>query len=167
MDLILLFLGLVLCVVGILGTFLPALPGVSLSWLGILMIYLTSAVEINYPMLIITFVIAVIILILDYVIPAAGTKRFGGSKAAAIGTTIGLIVGIFAPIPFGFLIGPFLGAFIGEIIFNKQSNTKKALRAASGSFLGFLASTFMSFVTACVYLGIFISIFIKNSQSFF
>jgi len=167
MDLLLLFLGFLFCLVGLVGTFLPALPGISLSWLGILMIYLTKVVEMNYSMLIITFIIAVGIIILDYVIPAAGTKKFGGSKAAAIGTTLGLIVGILAPIPFGFLIGPFLGAFIGEILFNRQSNTKKAFRAATGSFLGFLASTFVSFVTACVYLGIFITIFIKNSQSFF
>ena len=71
---------------------------------------------------------------LDYIIPAWGTKRFGGSKAGAWGTTIGLIVGILAPIPFGILIGPFVGALIGEIGFNKTKG-KQALKAAVGSFL--------------------------------
>ena len=74
-----------------------------------------------------------------------GTKKFGGSKAGMWGTTIGLIVGIFAPIPFGILIGPFVGAYIGEVMFNKTEGPQ-AFKAAIGSFIGFLGSTFIKFV---------------------
>ena len=71
-----------------------------------------------------------------------------------IGTTIGLIVGIFTPIPFAILIGPFVGAFIGEIV--NKSDSKTALRAAYGSFIGFLASTFMEFMVALIFFILFI-----------
>ena len=109
-------------------------------WVGLLLLYMTKAVENNYWVLGITFVLMVIITILDYVIPAKGTKKFGGSSYGVWGTNIGLVVGIFAPIPFGVIIGPFLGAFIGEIYHN-ANNPKGALKAALGSFVGFLAST--------------------------
>jgi hypothetical protein len=155
MDLFLLILGAALCILGIIGSILPVLPGLPISWLGLLCLHFTSPVPFNYTHLGISFAITVLIFILDYIIPALGTKRFGGSKKGAIGTTIGLVIGIFIPIPFGILIGPFLGAFIGEFFFQKV-DSKRALRAAFGSFLGFLASAFMEFLAACTFFGLFI-----------
>ena len=49
-----------------------------------------------------------------------GNKKFGGSRYGVIGTTLGLIIGLFSPIPGGVIIGPFLGALIGELIFNND-----------------------------------------------
>ena len=106
--------------------------------------------------LIITLVIAIVIWLLDYIIPAIGTKKFGGTKYGMIGTSIGLIVGLLAPIPGGIIIGPFIGALIGELI--NKSDTKTATKAAFGSFIGFLTSTFIKFVVAVIYLGLFIGV---------
>lgn len=153
MEIVLLLLGMVLCVVGIMGSFIPVLPGLPLSWVGLLLLYFIPGMEMDYWFLGITLVVTILLFVLDYVIPAEGTKRFGGSKAGAIGTTIGLIVGLF--FPFGILLGPFLGALIGELVFNK-TNSKKAFKAAFGSFLGFLAGTFINFITACIFLGLYI-----------
>jgi uncharacterized protein len=155
MDTILIIIGGLLMLVGILGSVLPVLPGVPVSWLGLLLFHLSPIIPFNWTFIIITGIVALSLYILDYVIPAMGTKRFGGSKAGAWGTTIGLVVGIFAPIPFGILIGPFLGALIGELVFNKAEG-KQAMKAAFGSFLGFLASTFVKFFATVVYLGLFI-----------
>jgi len=143
-DYILLILGFLLIIVGIIGSILPALPGPPLSWVGLLLVYLTSWVEINYVMVVFTAVLTLIISVLDYIIPAKGTKYFGGSKYGIWGTNIGLIVGIFFP-PFGFIIGPFVGAFAGEIYYNR-TDKKRALRAATGSFLGFLSSIFIKLI---------------------
>lgn len=151
---------------GILGSFLPVLPGPSLSWLGLLLLHLTDAVSFSHVFLGITFLIALFITILDYVIPAMGTKRFGGSKAGTIGTTLGLIAGIIAPIPFGILIGPFVGAFIGEFIFNK-STSQIALKAAFGSFMGLLASSFMKFLISIIYFGLFLIEGISEASALF
>jgi uncharacterized protein YqgC (DUF456 family) len=166
MDILLLLLGFVCVVVGVFGSFLPVLPGPSISWVGILLLYFTTAVPANYWILCISLLITIVLTVLDYIIPAKGTKIFGGSSYGIWGTNIGLIVGIFAPIPFGFIIGPFLGAFIGELIYDNK-NHKRALKAATGSFLGFLASSFMKFVVCMMYLGLFLWIVWKNSDTLF
>mgnify|MGYP003111863121 CR=1 FL=1 len=154
MDLLLVSLGGVLMIVGILGSFLPVLPGVPVSWLGLLLLFLAPSLPMDYWFLGITFIIALFIYALNWIIPALGTKRFGGSRAGMIGATIGLVAGLIAPIPFGVIIGPFVGAFIGEIMNN--SDRKLALKAAFGSFIGFLASSFMEFIVAFGFLILFI-----------
>lgn len=166
MDIILLMLGLCCMLIGILGSFLPVLPGPPISWVGILLIYLTEAVPINYWILVIGFVFATITVVLDYIIPAKGTRQFGGSSYGIWGTNIGLIVGFIIPIPFGFIIGPFVGAFVGEMIYNSKDKNR-ALKAATGSFLGFLASTFMKFIVCVGFFGLFLTIVWNNRVAIF
>lgn len=166
MEYLILIISLVFILIGIAGSVLPALPGPPLSWIGLLILYTTPEIPFDYWMIGITFVITLVISILDYVIPAQGTKRFGGSKYGIWGTNIGLIVGILAPIPLGFIIGPFVGAFIGELIYD-QTNSKRALKAATGSFIGFLLSSFMKFVYCMVLFGIYIHVIWKNWNIWF
>ena len=166
MEYFLLILGLLLMIVGIIGSLLPALPGPPISWVGILLLYFCPGMETNYWLLGITLVIAVAIGILDYVIPAKGTKYFGGSKYGIWGTNIGLVVGIFTPIPFGFLIGPFVGALVGELIYNSQEKGR-AFKAATGSFIGFLAGTFMKILVSLLFLGLFFVLVWQNRGVWF
>ena len=166
MEYFLLILGFILMLVGIIGSILPALPGPPISWVGILMLYLCEGISINYWILAVTLLIAVIIGILDYIIPAKGTKYFGGSKYGIWGTNIGLVVGIFAPIPFGFLIGPFVGALVGELIYNSQEKGR-AFKAATGSFIGFLAGTFMKVLVSLLFLGLFFVLVWQNKTVWF
>jgi uncharacterized protein YqgC (DUF456 family) len=154
MDIFLLTIGFLFVMLGLIGSFLPVLPGPLTSWLGLLILYFTSIVPMNYTFLGITLAIAILIWILDYIIPAIGTKRFGGSKYGVYGTTIGLLIGLFSPIPLGILIGAFLGAFIGEILHDK-TNTKRALKASIGSLLGLITSATIKFSVALVYAVLF------------
>lgn len=154
MDIALLIIGMLLMFVGIVGSFLPVLPGPPISWVGLLLLHLTKAVPDDWTFLGITAVVAVLIFAMDYIIPAMGTKKFGGSKYGMIGTTIGLIIGLLAPIPGGIIIGPFVGAFVGELLNNADRTS--AAKAAFGSFLGFLTGTFLKFVTAMVFTGLFL-----------
>jgi len=165
MDIILIIIAALFMVLGIMGSFLPVLPGPITSWLGLLLAHFTDAVPMNKSFLIITLVIAIAIWVLDYIIPAMGTKRFGGTRYGMIGTTVGLIVGLFAPIPGGIIIGPFVGALIGELI--HKNDTKTATKAALGSFIGFLTSTFIKFVVAIIYFGLFIGILIDYGSTIF
>lgn len=155
MEYFLLIAGFICVICGILGSFLPVLPDAPLSWIGLLLLYFCDGIETEYWLLGITLFIAIVAGILDYVIPAKGTKRFGGSSYGIWGTNIGLVIGLIAPIPFGFIIGPFLGAFIGEMIYDSK-DSKRAFKAATGSFIGFLASTFMKFVVCMAFFGLFI-----------
>jgi uncharacterized protein YqgC (DUF456 family) len=154
MDIFLLTIGFLFVMLGLIGSFLPVLPGPLTSWLGLLILYFTSIVPMNYTFIGITLAIAIFIWILDYIIPAIGTKRFGGSKYGVYGTTIGLLIGLFSPIPLGILLGAFLGAFIGEMLHDK-TNTKRAFRASIGSLLGLITSATIKFTVAVVYAVLF------------
>ena len=166
MDIFLLIIGFLFILLGIAGALLPVLPGPLTSWFGLLSLYFTSIIPINYTFLGGTLSIAILIWILDYIIPAIGTKRFGGSKYGAYGTTIGLLIGLFSPIPFGILIGAFSGAFIGEILFDK-TNTKRAFKASIGSLLGLLTSATIKFAVALVYAVLFfMKVWEYNSELF-
>lgn len=156
MDILLFLLGFLFMVVGIFGSFLPVLPGPPLSWIGLLLLHLTHAVPTNWTFLMLTLAVALIVFALDYIIPALGTKKFGGSKYGVIGTTLGLLVSIIFPVLgiFGIIVWPFVGAFIGELL--NRTDSKTAVKAAFGSFLGFLTGTFIKFIVTVIYFGLFI-----------
>ena len=94
MDIILLIIGLLLCLIGIVGSFLPIIPGPVTSWLGILLLNLTSVVEFNLNFVLITLTVAISVGILDYLIPVLGVKKLGGTRSGQIGTTLGLIIAL-------------------------------------------------------------------------
>jgi uncharacterized protein YqgC (DUF456 family) len=166
MDIFLLIIGFLFAFLGLIGSFLPILPGPPTSWVGLLLLHLTEVVPTNWTFLSILLGIAILVQVIDYIIPAIGTKKFGGSRYGVIGTMLGLVIGIIAPIPFGIIIGPFVGAFIGEMI--KDSKDKnKALKAAFGSFIGFITSSFLKFITAAVFVGFYFSIFWEHKAAFF
>ncbi len=156
MDLALLLLGFILMVTGILGCFLPVNPGPPLCWVGLLLLYLTASVPMDWRILGITLIVALLVIVLDYIIPVMGAKKFGGSRAGMIGTTIGLVVAVIFPILgfLGIIIWPFVGALIGELL--NKADKKTAFKAAFGSFLGFLTGTFLKFIVAIIYFGIFL-----------
>jgi hypothetical protein len=154
MDLLLIIISGVLIILGVIGSFMPILPGPLTSWFGLFILNLISSIEIENTLLTITFIIAVTIFILDSLIPIYGSKYFGATKYGIIGASIGLVIGILTPIPFGILIGPIMGALIGELLFNKD--LKKSIKSSIGVLIGFVASSFIKFVTCVVYLIIYI-----------
>lgn len=167
MDIVLLILGFLCILIGILGSFLPVLPGPPISWIGLLLLYLTQSVPDNWWILGATLFLTLLVTALDYVIPAMGTKKFGGSKAGMWGTIIGLLVAIFFPIfgPFGIIIWPFIGALVGELL--NKANEKTALKAAFGSFLGFLTGTFMKLVLTLGFAIYYVYVAIKYAGELF
>jgi uncharacterized protein len=134
-DYLLLITGIILMILGIIGCLVPVLPGPPFSFLGIILLHLSRFGQFSNSALITLGVIAVVVTVLDYIVPVWGTKRFGGSKYGTRGATIGLIIGIFLG-PMGIVIGPLLGAFVGEMIFKDDINY--AVRAGFGSLIGFL-----------------------------
>ncbi|WP_042197794.1 DUF456 domain-containing protein [Paenibacillus camerounensis] len=83
--------------------------------------------------------IVVVLFVADYVVGAWGVKKFGGSRASVIGSTIGIIVGPLVLNALGLILGPFIGAFIGELIAGSQPG--KAVKVSFGSLLGLFSST--------------------------
>jgi uncharacterized protein YqgC (DUF456 family) len=157
-DYFLLFLSIVILLTGFLGCLLPVLPGPPLSFVAIVLIHFTRFADFTSNELIFLGALALIVQILDFIVPAWGTRKFGGSKYGMWGSVIGLIAGIIILPALGLVIGPFgllgiiggpfAGALIGEKIAGKNSDD--ALRAALGSFIGFLAGTFMKLAAATI-----------------
>lgn len=166
MDVLLLLLGVFFIVLGIIGSFIPILPGPITSWIGLLLLHLTNAIPYNWTFILTTFTIAIFVYILDYIIPAIGTKKFGGSRYGIIGTTVGLIFGLIFLGPFGIIVGPFIGAFIGELIHDNE-NSNRALKAAFGSLIGFLFSTGLKFIVSSIYAGLFFFKIWEMKSNFF
>lgn len=164
MDIILLILGILLIMVGLVGSFLPIIPGPLTSWLGLLSLHYTTKVEQDWRFLGWTLAIVLVVMVLDYLIPIWGTKALGGTKAGAIGSTIGLVLGLFFP-PFGIIFGPFVGALAGEL--SKNPDRRLALRAAFGSFLGFLSGVALKLIISLVYLLFFATAAWKGFESWF
>jgi len=166
MDIALLIIGFLLCVLGIVGSFLPVLPGPFTSWIGLLLLHITDIIPQDWTFLGITLAVAILVWVLDYVVPAMGTKKFGGTKYGMIGSSLGLIVGLLFFPPFGIIVGPFAGAFVGELI-KDSTETSKALKAAFGSFIGFLAGTFLKFVVSVFFMFFYVRIVWSHWQDLF
>ncbi|MBX2971449.1 MAG: DUF456 domain-containing protein [Cyclobacteriaceae bacterium] len=149
MDLLWTVIASCLMIAGIIGSVVPFLPGPPLSYVGMLVLQLRETTAFGTKFLLIWLAIVVVIVVLDYLVPVYGTKKFGGSKYGMWGCTLGLIAGFwFGPI--GIIAGPFVGAFVGELLANNESD--RALKAALGSFIGFMFSTLLKLVT-CLVMG--------------
>ena len=154
-----LLFSVLIIIVGIAGCILPVIPGPPLTFAGVLVAQLTKFADLSFNTLFFLGVLAVVVQVLDYIVPAWGAKKFGGSRAGVWGSVIGLIIGIFfLPLgPFGIvgiLGGPFCGALVGEIMAGKKSD--KAFRAAFGTFIGFVTGTLMKLATSFIIAGFFV-----------
>ncbi len=144
----------VLLLIGLIGTVLPVLPGPPIAWAGLLAAHFSSYSQIEIWILIATGIAAVFVTVIDNIFPSVMTKKAGGSKAATLGCTIGLIVSFFLG-PIFILIAPFAGAFIGEMI-HDSSDAKRALKAALGAFKGFLLGTGLKIICVMCFIWLFL-----------
>lgn len=137
---------IILLVLGMIGTFLPVLPGLLLSLAGVLIYKFGTDAPLSMVYVWIFVFLTAISVVLNYVIPAKTNRKYGGTRWGSIGSVVGTIAGIlFIPIPFGFLIGMFLGVFIGELL-HDASDKKKAWNSTKGAFIGFLYGTGFNFI---------------------
>ena len=145
MEIILIILGAALITLGIIGVFIPFLPGLPFSYAGLLLLQLAQQ-PFTITFLVVWIIIVAVVTIGDSLMPTWGTKKFGGTPYGVLGSIIGLIIGVFFFPPIGFIVGPLIGAFVGEIMAGKKYN--RALKSAFGSFLGFMISTGLKVVIA-------------------
>lgn len=153
MNVVLIIAAILLVLIGLVGAIVPGLAGPPFSFLGVLVVSFVKGIEYSVGFLVIMGVIGAVVFAMDYIVPLWGTKKFGGSQAGVRGSTIGLILGLLVTMffPIGFiavLLGPFIGAYIGET--SSGTDSSQALKAAFGSFFGFLVGTGLKVIYACV-----------------
>lgn len=132
--------------IGLIGSVVPVLPGPPVSWLGLLLISFTRFAEISVWFLLLWLALTVIVTLADNFLPAIMTRKYGGSRAAAIGAIGGMVLGMFFA-PWGMVVGSFAGAFVGEFIGNR-SQGHVALKVATGAFIAFIGGVGLKMVSS-------------------
>ena len=146
---ILIVLAVILAVIGIIGSIVPGLPGPPLSWVGLLLAFLShklGGADMTLTFVLIWLGVTIIVSILDYTVPAKFTKLAGGSKAGSQGALIGMIIGIFLT-PIGMIPCSLAGAFLAEM-FQENKTATDALKASLGTFAGFLVGTGLKLIAS-------------------
>ena len=151
-------LAIVLVVVGIAGTILPALPGLPLVFAGMLLAaWAGDFQQVGVPMLVVLGLLTVFSLAVDFWATALGAKRVGASRLAIIGAMVGTVAGLFFG-PLGLLMGPFAGAIGGELIHRRsllKQDLGHAARIGVGTWFGILFGTVLKLALAFTMLGLF------------
>lgn len=132
--------GIAICVmlVGVLGTIVPLLPGLPLIWLTMLIYAIVEGFKrVDAAFLGLTLGVLIAAEAADYLGRAWGARRFGASKAGALGAVLGSLVGLFF-LPLGLVVGPFLGVVIAELLSGRT--TSESVRAGWGGLVGTLGS---------------------------
>lgn len=138
MEVVLLGLGALLVVVGAAGTVLPALPGVPLVFLGLVLAAASDGFErVGWFPLLLMAGLTIASFAVDALATALGARRVGASRLALAGAVVGSIVGLFLGLP-GLLLGPFVGAFAGEWM--ARRDLAGAGRVGLGTWLGMVAA---------------------------
>ena len=142
MEILILIVIGILLLLGIVGCFVPIIPGPPISYGALLVFHFFSSYSIKENILWLMALVVIIVTIFDLWVQIYGVKKFGGTKKAVNGSIIGLIIGIFFFPPYGIIIGSFIGAFIGARS-EENSDRNKAIKIALGSIAGFFAGTML------------------------
>ncbi|GIO11150.1 hypothetical protein J19TS2_07050 [Cohnella xylanilytica] len=144
-----------LFVVGMAGAVYPILPGALAIYAAFFVYGLFFSFEpFGFWFWAFQTLIVVVLFVADYVVNAWGVKKFGGSKASVVGSTIGILIGPFVIPAFGLLIGPFAGAVLGELVHG--SSMERSLKVGWGAMVGLFTSTFVKVVLQLAMIVIFV-----------
>lgn len=132
---VLVVLGLILALSGLIACIVPIIPGPPLAYGSLLVLSVAKDWEpFSTTFLLVMGALTLLVLILDYIVPAAGAKKYGATKFGVWGSLLGMILGLFVFPPFGLFIGGFVGAMAGELYAGKGGD--EAFRAGLGVFVG-------------------------------
>lgn len=151
-------LAIALMVVGVVGTFLPVLPGAALVFGGMLLAaWIDNFQRVGWVTLTILAVLTVLVFVIDVVAALFGAKRVRASRLAITGAAVGTVIGIFFGIV-GILIAPFIGAFIGELI--ARGRMEPALRVGLGTWLGMAMGALAKMAIVLAMIGVFVTSYV-------
>ena len=153
-----LFWGLIILsfIIAFIGLIYPIIPAVLFIYVGFILygvFYDFDSMTLSFWL--IQFLITILLFVADYASNLFGVKKYGGSKAAIWGSTIGLLIGPFV-IPFaGIILGPFIGAVVAELFIHRKP-FKESVQVGVGSLLGFLGGAVMKGVLQAIMIIVFL-----------
>ena len=147
-------LAMLLIVVGVIGTFLPGIPGPAAVFAGMLLAaWIDHFSRVGWISLVVLGVLTAAAFGVDVFASLVGARRVGASRLALVGAAVGTVVGIF----FGFvgiLIAPFIGAVAGELL--SRRNLASAARVGVGTWVGFALGALVKAVIVLAMIGVFL-----------
>lgn len=151
-------IAIAMIVIGLVGTVLPALPGLPLVFGGMLVAaWAGDFQQVGIPVLVLLGVLTLLSLAIDFWATAVGAKRVGASRKALIGAMLGTLVGLFFG-PLGILLGPFAGALAGELLHRRSlgaAHIGDAAKIGFGTWMGILFGVVLKLGLAFAMLGLF------------
>jgi len=140
LEAVTIIIGSILVLLGLAGSILPILPGPPLGFIGLFLLALLRhfSPPLTPALIIILAVVTIFVVVMDYIIPLLGARRYGASKWAVWGSVLGMAIGIFLS-PFAMLAGAFAGAVVVEWLVGKKKG--EAIRAGWGVVMGALFAT--------------------------
>lgn len=143
----------VLMLVGLAGTVLPALPGIPLVFVGMVLAAWAGDFQyVGWGWLIALGILTLLSLGIDLMAGSMGAKRVGASRFALVGAVLGSLVGLFFG-PLGLFAGPFVGALAGELLHRRDLG--HATKVGVGTWFGVLLGTVLKVGLAFAMLGLF------------
>jgi uncharacterized protein YqgC (DUF456 family) len=154
MEVLAIAVALLFFLAGIVGTILPMLPGIPLIFIGMLVYgYMTGFATLDLSFFMVQGIATALTFIVDYVATAVGTRKYGGSRQAAVGAVLGTMLGAVTLGPLGLVVGCFFGAMAGELLRGKPP--EQAVRAGVGSLVGFLGAVVSKLAIAALMIAWF------------
>lgn len=151
-------LAAVLVVIGLLGTVLPALPGLPLVFGGMLLAaWVDDFEKISIFTIVVLGLLTLLSVVVDFWASAAGAKRVGASRLAVIGAVVGTIAGLFFGL-IGVFVGPFIGALAGELLQRRSvhhGDIGDAAKIGLGTWMGIILGTVLKLALAFMMIGLF------------
>jgi uncharacterized protein YqgC (DUF456 family) len=133
--------------VGLIGTIIPALPGIALTYVGILFYsFMTDFRGISPSTVIIFGIITAIAFLAGHMGSVIGSRAGGGKTWSVVGTFFGAIIGLFTFGPIGLFVGAFFGALGGGMI--EGATHHQAFKIATFSTIGVLGGAIVQFFLA-------------------
>lgn len=146
-----------LMLMGVIGSLLPAVPGVLLVFGGMLLgAWIDGFRRIGWVTLAVLGVLTILALLSDMLFSVIGAKRVGASRTALFGAAIGGLAGIFFGLA-GALLGPFLGASAGELL--SKRHLKHSVRVGAGTWVGLALSLVFRLIIIFTMFTVFITRF--------
>lgn len=153
-SILLWLLAALLVIVGFAGLVLPAVPGIPLIFIGLVVqAWSEDFAYVGWVTLTLLGIMALLSSGVDMLASSLGAKRFGASPRAIWGAAAGALIGLFFGL-IGIVLGPFVGAVIGE--FSRQASSRAAMHAGIGATLGLLFGALLKIALAFTMLGIFV-----------
>lgn len=155
MTIFLWVLAVVLIVVGMVGTVLPAIPGSTFVFGGIaLAAWIGDFARIPVWIVVVAGVLAALTWVVDVAAAAVGARRVGASPWAVAGAAIGTVAGIFTGLV-GLLFLPLAGAAIGEYL--AERDMLRAGKVGLSTWLGIVIGTALKVAIVFAMLGMFVA----------